>query len=172
MQEERKVMKFDTHFNSLYKEVFDEVAEKFKYQHEVEKFKNVQVDYARKVELFFRKKCEKEYQWIEENSVSKGLFMPKDNVDKNEYNEHMAQLEVCVNKNDNGFNQPLNDFANEYKQFKSKLNNDLEECAKMTNDKDIKQCIKNKLLKHSDTFLNMFSKYRTQMIDISPSLKL
>ena len=155
MQEERK-MKFDSHFNSLYKEMFDEVAKKFKYHYTVEMFKNVQVDYAKKVELFFRKKCDKEYKWIEENSVSKGLFMPKDNVDKN----------------DNGFNKPLNDFANEYKEFKCKLNNDLEECAQMKNDNDIRQCIKDKLIKHSDTFLNMFSKYKAQMIDISPSLKL
>ena len=171
MQEERK-MKFDSHFNSLYKEMFDEVAKKFKYHYAVEMFKNVQVDYAKNVELFFRKKCDKEYKWIEENSVSKGLFMPKDNVDKNEYNERLHQLEMCVNKNDNGFNKPLNDFANEYKEFKYKLNNELEECAKMKNDNDIRQCIKDKLIKHSDTFLNIFSKYKAQMIDISPSLKL
>ena len=159
-------------FNTLYKQMFEEVSEELGLKKAVAKFKQIQFSYLTNLDKFFHKKCASEFEWVEKNSTFKdGKMEPLGSIDKKEYELKTNQLNQCIQKNDKGLTNAVVDFEKEFNDFNDKISKDVAECYKRKEDNEIKQCIRDKLVKGSKELLGVFGKYEITFKKLNDNIK-
>lgn len=158
--------------NTLYKDIFDEVSVQLGLKEAMKQFHAIQSTYIDNLDKFFHNKCAKEYEWIENNSVSKTLHLPKDNIDEKTYKKHKEELKECIDNNDKGYIDSLEQFKKDYKAFTKDINHQINECCQLKEEKEIKECIRDKYTKGATNLIGLFNKYEKQYNELNKKILL
>lgn len=164
---------FDSHFNALYKQVFNEISLETGLKEATEKFKGQQRNYLEKLDKYFHLKCKNEFSWIESNSVFKdGKVEPKSGISEEEFELKSNELHQCLMTHDKGLTSPLRDFENEFNCFNGNINKTINECKTKKEDNEIKACIKDKLLIGSNELMKVFEKHQIIFTKINDNIDI
>ena len=81
-------------------------------------------------------------------------------------------MNQCIQKNDKGLTNAVVDFEKEFNDFNDKISKDVAECYNKKGDNEIKQCIRDKLVKGSKELLGVFGKYEITFKKLNDNIKL
>ena len=151
-------------FNTLYTELLDEISVSTGLKNELEKFNKIHNIFSENFKRYFYTKCKSEYDWLYQHEELRGT---------KEYDKKKEELVACLAKNDkHHLNQAIEEYHEEYLAFRKKSNQELNECKKLKTDKEITDCIKDKLTNSSYELIKLLNKYNTKFTELNKNLKL
>ena len=158
--------------DNLYQDIFDEVSVQLGLKEAMNNFHTIQSNYIGNLEKYFHQKCKKEFEWIENNSISKTLHHPKDSVNEEEFKRKKEELSQCITNNDHGYIDALEDFKGEYKKFNKEINKHVQECCLLKDDKKVKDCIREKYAQGATNLIGLFNKYEKKYNELNNKILL